>query len=341
MDNIIFHRMSTVNYEYLDTFTIPNVVNQVENFTSDPGDRYLYLINRDDLFSAKTYNRTLIIIDVASKAVVKQIPLQVDVILDERENLAIPCIIPTGDRVFLWDHYGAWCIETGSWDITYGKMHEEHRAIYNYTNPSIQGVYDEERNVVIVADMSYEYEVSPDFLPYPGARIFEFDADTGEVIRETALPEGEYTSRIFFSGDKEKVYLLGYFRNNFYAVNLTSSWHDPPRINTRTNYLQYSPGDRLKFKLNISNGYVSQNVTAYIYLCIPGGNCLFFAGKGLTYEVSGIPLSLPEDLDIDFELMSFILPEGLPGGLYNFNALMTNENYEIGPMGTWNFYMGN
>ena len=73
----------------------------------------------------------------------------------------------------------------------------------------------------------------------------------------------------------------------------------------------------------------------------PDGTMLFFSPTGLTLNIAGIPLTLPANLDITGDLLSFTMPEGVPEGFYNFNAVFINDKGDRGPIGTWNFYVKN
>ena len=71
----------------------------------------------------------------------------------------------------------------------------------------------------------------------------------------------------------------------------------------------------------------------------PDGTMLFFDGIILTFDIKGIPLILPANLDVTADVLTFTMPVGVPEGFYNFNALFFNDQGERGPIGTWNFYV--
>ena len=78
----------------------------------------------------------------------------------------------------------------------------------------------------------------------------------------------------------------------------------------------------------------------FAWLCLPGQGVLFFNGLGWSPDVIGIPLTLPADIDLTADILNYEIPPIMPKGFYNFNAIFMNENYQFGPMGTWNFYIG-
>ncbi|MBU1626804.1 hypothetical protein KKB18_05480, partial [bacterium] len=65
----------------------------------------------------------------------------------------------------------------------------------------------------------------------------------------------------------------------------------------------------------------------------------FFGAMGLTLNIAGIPLTLPANMDVTGDILSFTMPEGVPEGFYNFNAVFLNDMGDRGPIGTWNFYV--
>ena len=99
-------------------------------------------------------------------------------------------------------------------------------------------------------------------------------------------------------------------------------------------------GDEAKFTVSVKNPYYyTQDATAYIWLFAPDGTMLFFDGAGFTFDVTGIPLTLPANLDVTGDILAFTMPAGIPEGFYNLNAVFLNENGDRGPIGTWNFYV--
>ena len=71
----------------------------------------------------------------------------------------------------------------------------------------------------------------------------------------------------------------------------------------------------------------------------PDGTMLFFTPTGLSLNIAGIPLTLPANLYITADILSFTMPAGVPEGFYNFNAVFINDKGDRGPIGTWNFYV--
>src|SRR4030042_5036753 len=125
-----------------------------------------------------------------------------------------------------------------------------------------------------------------------------------------------------------------------YHYLFNPAWQTPASISPSTNYVQLGSGDNEKFSVNIKNPYdFEQKVTAYIWLYAPDWTMLFFSPTGLTFDISGITLTLPANCDVTGDILSFTMPAGVPEGFYNFNALFINEKGDRGPIGTWNFYV--
>ena len=93
--------------------------------------------------------------------------------------------------------------------------------------------------------------------------------------------------------------------------------------------------------VDIKNGKDRNNVRAYVWLCLPHGENLYFDGTSWTSQVTGIPFIIPPNLEReDVVLANFTIPPIMPEGFYNFNAQFVEEHGDRGPMGTWNFYVG-
>ena len=123
-------------------------------------------------------------------------------------------------------------------------------------------------------------------------------------------------------------------------LHLAPAWEEPCEIYPSTNYVQFGESDDSRFSVNIKNEYdYKQKATAYIWMFAPRGEMLFFDGFGLTFEIKGIPLILPANLDVTADILAFTMPSGVPEGFYNLNAVFINENGNRGPIGTWNFYV--
>ncbi|MBU1627901.1 hypothetical protein KKB18_11075, partial [bacterium] len=114
----------------------------------------------------------------------------------------------------------------------------------------------------------------------------------------------------------------------------------PSIIQPSTNYIQFGSGDNAKFTINIKNPYeFEQKATAYIWMYTPDGTMLFLNVMGLTFNIEGIPLTLPVNCDVTGDILSFTMPAGVPEGFFNLNAVFINEKGDRGPIGTWNFYV--
>ncbi|MBU1626472.1 hypothetical protein KKB18_03810 [bacterium] len=332
-----FYKISTTMYDLVDSFTLSkDDISYPSQMKIDPTNKFLYLIDSQKLDKLST--RILVIFDLEKKEIIKRIFLQLNV--GEATimigNRVIPGIIPIPghDKVFIWDHYGSWCIDTNTWEVLYGEIVSDPKAQTSRIN-FVDGYWDEERKVIVVVDNSYE--VGCGFL---GWRILEADLETGKVIRQIATPEDDI-AKVFFPQDKIKIFMLSNGKPRYFVFNLTPVWENPATIETSTNFLQYTPGDNCKMSIKVRNGENEQNIRVYIWLCLPTGSYLFFNGMTFVPEVTGISILLPANIiDFEVDLVTFIIPEIMPEGFYNFNAIFVNEKYEFGPMGTWNFYIG-
>jgi hypothetical protein len=330
--NWFFFKLSTSNYELMDSFILPSSeITYPNKIKCDYSGKYLYFINYSGSIEDIS-DRYLVILDTEKKEVVKKITIQTNA---DSTNyfIAVPGIVPIPghDKVFVWNHYGAWCIDTNNWNVIYGEVKDDPQNDY-FRSSNIDGYWDEERQCVVVVDLTF----SPDHKK----RIVEVDLDTGNVLREIELPEENFI-RVFCSGDKQNIYFLSWDKARYYICNLTNSWKKPAKIMTETNLLQYTKGDSCRFSIKIRNEEESQKARIYIWLCIPGRGYLFFNGSNFVPEIVGIPVTLPSQL-IDYKIViaNFVIPEIMPKGLYNFNAMCLNEDFQFGPMGTWNFFVG-
>jgi len=328
-DEYFFYKLSTATGEILDSFSLPpGEISYPGGIKLDPAGRYLYFINYNRI-DDWTSDRLLVVLDTEKREVVARYTIQTNA-GKYFHFVAVPGIIPIPgqDKVFVWNHYGGWCIDTKTWEVLYGETkdnpeNEYHRISY------IDGYWDEERELVVVVDLSYG--------PNP-KRIIEVQLASGEVWREIPLPDEDIT-KVFFPSDKSKIFLLSWDKARYFTYNLTPEWERPARITTQTNFLQYTPGDSARFSLRIQNP-TFQRATLYAWICIPNGGYLFFNGLGFSPEITGIPLTLPAGLDVSADIVNFEIPEIMPEGMYNFNAIFLSEDRGFGPMGTWNFYVG-
>jgi len=243
--------------------------------------------------------------------------------------------IPARDRLFLWDHNNPWCIDTGSLEVIYGKFSENSDWSFENSGERMEGFWDEKREVVVVFDKSGEIIK---YQPLPPFHLFEIKLDTGEVVKEIEL-SNEYTD-VYFPPEKDRIIFLNPERERLETLHLYPLWGDPTTITPSTNYVQVGEGDNCRFSVNIKNEYdYEQDATAYIWLIAPDGTMLFFDGLGFTPDITGIPLTLPANLDVNADFLTFTMPAGVPEGFYNLNALFINANGDRGPIGTWNFYV--
>ena len=332
-----YYRLSTSSHKMTDSFTLSDdIINYPSNLTIDPSGRYFYFFELVDK-GVDIHDTTLVIFDIDRREITGRIKLQENVVNDIfGVNKVTPGIItlPGQDRVFLWGGDRGWLIDTTSNEIIYGDL-QVNPLIVLRSPMKISGFWDEERQLVVVVDFSY----AGNRYTYPGPRLLEIEPDTGQIINESKF-RIDPIRKVFISSDKSRIYMLSEERAHYYVLNLTPRWENPATIGTRTNYLQYVPGDNCRLSLNVRNSEKIQNTTLFAWLCLPGDSVLFFNGLGWSPEVTGIPLTLPADIDLTGDILNYEIPPIMPEGFYNFNAIFMNENYEFGPMGTWNFQVG-
>jgi len=349
-----FYQISTKDQTTLDWFTIdpselrhktiitpdrkPNYTTETAeddlryNFKISNDGKYFYFIDVVNVNNGK--DRYLIVFDIEQRKAVKEFKLQEHVVDKLISYRVYPQIItiPGHDRLFIWLHDRAFCIDTNTWELIYGDIQVEPQA-FRTTNVSIEGFWDEERQRVIIFDFCYEGK-------YDGMNIFQVDLETGDILKEEKFPIGQVT-RFFPAPDKKKVYMLSSKSPVYYVVNLDPAWEFPATVSPETNFLDYTPGDNCRMTINVANGERARSVKLYIWLRLPGGACLFYNGKTFVPEVVGISGYLPARIiSFRIDLVNFTIPEIMPEGFYNLNALFMNDKYEFGPMGTWNFYVG-
>jgi len=196
----------------------------------------------------------------------------------------------------------------------------------------IPGRWDEGRGLLIV----YDRCVAADQLPYT-KRVLEIDPKTREIVTE--IPIRGDLEEIFFPAEKDKLIFLSTDDTKIYTLHLNPGWKNPPTITPSTNYITFYTDEIAQFNVNIKNGDTEQKATAYIWLITPDGDIFFVHYLGVTPDIAGIPLTLPPNIDINWQLFDFTIPEIMPAGLYNFNAVFINANGDRGPIGTWNFYV--
>jgi hypothetical protein len=328
--NWYFYKVLSENFVQLNSFSLSaNSFSSIFNFISDPTGKYLYFINEN----TEQKLRELIILDVEKKELVKRITLQTEV---KFTTSPIPGIvpIPSKDQLLIWDHTASWLIKTKTLEVIKGNVISNPYATKKIEQELISGVYDEEKGTVVLVDFNRNVQD-----PNDKASIYTIDVDNGNVVDRIYLSDLNTIYKFSFSDDAKEVFLLS--TSWLYTYHLDPAWKEPVTIEPRTNSIQLGTGDHAKFKINIKNLYdAAQNATAYIWLYVPGVDApFFFTGSSLSTTPVGIPLTLPANLDVTGDILTFTMPSGLPEGFYNFNAVFINENGDRGPIGTWNFYV--
>ena len=118
--DIYFNKLSTSTKTLLNSFIIKGGTFEfILKIVTDPCDKFLYFIDETNTNS----KRELAIFDLNKKEITKRIVLQESVVNGYVTRIVIPGIIPVPekDKLFLWDHYGSWCIDTNSMEILYGR----------------------------------------------------------------------------------------------------------------------------------------------------------------------------------------------------------------------------
>jgi len=327
-----FYKVSTQSYGLMDSFTIDgNDMSAPFCITLDPSGKYLYFFNQNQGDDGKSSNE-LVVLDVINGEIVKKLTIQEDI----SGFKVTPCIIPIPgkDVLFLWAYDRGWTIDATTFDMIHGEVQQAPEA--GYASPSIQGIWDEERDRVVVADLSKIVNIEGTY----GGYLYEIDPLTCEVLEKIDPPDKFDINKMFFPEEKDRVVFLYSDKAKIHTLYIHPAWEEPAIIDTSTNYIQFDAGDPARFNIHVKNdAHFGQDVTAYIWLYAPGGEMIFFGAGGFSFDITGIPLSLPPDFDISVDIIDFTIPEGLPEGVYNFNAIFVNGNMELGPMGTWNFHV--
>jgi len=321
-NDLYFYKFSTTEKSLLDTFILADgVFTKIVSIVMDPLDRFLFIIDETD----DDTQRDLAIFDISKKEIVKRFLLQTGVKHGLTKYIAAPGIIPIPqkDILFLWDHENAWSMDLYTMEVIYGETVNNPQS-FNCFYEDIYGEYLEEKDRVLVVDFR--------------DRVLEIELSSGNIVNEIILPAS--IDEFHITKEKDKILLLSTDRSIVYTLHLVPAWEKPATIYPTTNFIQFGEGDKAKFTINIKNDYeFSQDVTAYIWLYAPIGVKLYFNGYGMTTDVGGIPLTLPANLDITGDILTFTMPSSVPEGFYNFNAVLINENGDRGPIGTWNFYV--
>jgi hypothetical protein len=342
LQKTIVYKLSTNSHQIEKSIEIPNcIIYDVVNSAIDPVNLCLYILDRFNRIGSVNFNTVLKIIDLKKGELVKSIPIQLnhqDKIYNFKVTIPGLIPIPSENKLFIWDHYGSWAIDTSNFNIIYGSVHEDFKAFYMTSDKSkhIDGTWDETRRVVIVVDNTYETTINDN-----SKRVLQIDLDTGNLVNSINIAEG--LSKAFLPDDKSIIMFLNADESSVYTMHLKPSWENPATIKPSTNYIEVGPGESCKFRVRIQNGEKEQNVTAYIWLFTPTGDILFFDGSSFSNEIKGIFKHLEANIDVTEEIFSFKLPVGVPllTGFYNLNAVFTNEYSQRGPIGASNFYLKN
>jgi hypothetical protein len=332
--DLLLVNVSTKSCSVIDSFRLTNyTASSIENLVIDPQQRNIFFIHK--ITEKKDfYTKEFMIIDLKSKEIVKSITLQINVHYGDLK----PCIIsiPDKNKVFVWDGYGSWCIDTNSMELEYGiALIAPAASPRSFVMNNIEGVWDSYNEKVIIYDPSV---IPGDLIRYY-PRVLEINVDNGQVLQEIKIDE--YFSKVFFPKEKDKIWFLAEREPRVYTLHLNPAWNESVKITPTSNYINYTSGTRAIFRVNVQNPYTfEQKATAFIWLYAPDIDTPFyFDGVSLTTEAKGIPLTLPANLDVTGDIMTFTMPSGVPEGYYNFNAVFINENGDRGPIGTWNFYV--
>jgi hypothetical protein len=335
-DETFLYKFSVSTNTIIDSFKIGDkFLNWVENKDIDPVNGFIYLIDRVTDLSNMT-SRILYIIDLKSKSIAKQFVLQKNL---DFESIAptrvLPGIVPIPEmkKVFLWDHYRPWCIDLEKMEPIYGgeaKDNPQAGSIYEH----VKGIWNQESGKAIVVDLTSDSKV----IERNKKRVYEFDIETGNIVSEVKVPDS--VTKVFFPKDKDKIWFLSPDETLVNTLHLHPAWDEPATISPSTNFIQYSINDKAKFSVHIQNPYdYKQKVFAYIWLITPKSDMLFLSYDGVYSYPKSISVTLPENLDFNWDVLKFTIPEIMPEGFYNFNAVLINEHGDRGPIGTWNFYV--
>jgi hypothetical protein len=242
---------------------------------------------------------------------------------------ATPAIVPVPekDRIFLWDGKMVWQIDVKNMELISGEVYQNPNQ--DQTNGSMSGYYNKEMNELIFYDSA------------DSKSVLRVDADTGKIIEQIPIIFNRNYKCVFDT--KNMVFhFLKPDTGKITSLRLLDSWDSAPTIKPQGQFVEYRPGDNFKLILDIANpADVLQDVTAYIWFWLPTGQYIFFGPNGLTTEVVGIPITLPANLDTSVSIDLFTVPQGMPAGFYNLNAVFFNNRTAVrGPMGTYNFIAG-
>jgi hypothetical protein len=239
-----------------------------------------------------------------------------------------PAIVPVHekDRIFMWDGKMVWQIDVKNMELLNGEVYQNPNQDRQASNA---GYYNKNMNEVIFYDSA------------DSKSVLRVDADSGNIIEQISVNIDRKFKRVF---DTENLifYFLEPDTGKITCMRLNDIWDNAPTIKPQGQFVEYRPGDIFKLILDIANPVdAPQEVTAYIWFWLLTGQYIFFGPNGLTTEVAGIPLTLPANLDTSMSIDLFTVPQGMPAGFYNLNAVFFNNRTAVrGPMGTYNFMAG-
>jgi hypothetical protein len=292
--------------DFTGSFVDNIFLNDTGKFFLRFGDCNLYAINPD---TGKTIFKTLI--------------FSAGDMFTESPALALS---PDYHYIYLWDGSKAWKIDTSTWKIVYGEVNND--PIQNMGD--CKGIYDSNRDEFIVFDT------------IKTNTVMIIDPETGSVKQSQIIVTNpsQYLINPILDLENRSIYFIdNYHEAKLATVRLDDTWDNAPTIKPQGQFVEYRPGDTFKLTLDIANPVdTPQDATAYIWFWLPTGQYVFFGPNGLTTDVVGIPLTLPVSLDTSISIDLFTVPQGMPSGFYNLNAVFFNNRTAVrGPMGTYNF----
>jgi hypothetical protein len=337
-NELVFFKVSPEKYNIVNYYkSNDTALNSIVNSAIDPLERYFYLIDRTN-YNDSYHKKELLIYDITTAKLLKRQLLQ-DNAFEYVNDVIVPAIIPIPqrDKLYLWDGYRGWCFDTSSMfmNLIYGKMVDNPQVdVDAFTK--VTGVWDEKRELAIIVDQSY---ISND-IHRNTKRVLEVNIDMGTIVKSITIPNDILYQ--YINQDKDRIFFLIPLKSQLLTLHLTPPWNDPAIIEPRTNYIQYGIGDKARFTLKMRNPYdYKQKVVAYIWMVTPKGDILYMTYNGIYSYPVGVPVTVPANLEFSWDIFTFSVPQIMPEGFYNFNAIFVNGNGDKGPMGTWNFYVKN
>ncbi|MBU1625948.1 hypothetical protein KKB18_01120, partial [bacterium] len=155
--SLYFYKLSTKEKTLLDSFTLDKgTFAIIKSIVCDPNDKFLYFIDETN----NATQRDLAILDINTREIIKKITLQTEVENGFVTTIVIPGIIPIPekDKLFIWDHYVAWSIDTNSWEVLYGEAQNNPTALgfRSINEPDMNGKFIKDKNLVLVVDRNNE-----------------------------------------------------------------------------------------------------------------------------------------------------------------------------------------